>query len=194
MTFGSRLKKRLRRRRIPLLAGCSSFHEQVALGGRRGSSGDDCARGRYVVGLVAITRPVERPLVRLDVDLGPDVSLGPNRGTDTILSPDGTQLVYVSQGRLFTRRLDQPNATELAGTQGAVEPFFSPDGQWVAFFTSSKSCKRFRWRVARRSLCVPRPFGMGGSWGEDGNITIASLSLQQVACHGFPPPEVRQHQ
>ena len=33
------------------------------------------------------TRPVEHPLVRLDVDLGPDVSLGPNRGADTILSP-----------------------------------------------------------------------------------------------------------
>ena len=84
------------------------------------------------------TRPVEqalRPLVRLDVDLGPDVSLGSPAGADAIISPDGTRLVYVSQGRLFTRRLDQPNATELAGTQGAFAPFFSPDGQWVAFFT-----------------------------------------------------------
>src|SRR6266849_5837820 len=57
-------------------------------------------------------RPVEqklRPLVRLDVDLGPDVSLGSvARGADVIISPDGTRLVHVSQGRLFTRRLDQP--------------------------------------------------------------------------------------
>jgi len=51
--------------------------------------------------------------------------------------------VYVSQGRLFTRRLDQPNATELAGTQGAYEPFFSPDGQWVAFFSAGKLQKDF---------------------------------------------------
>ena len=87
------------------------------------------------------TRPVEqslRPLVRLDVDLGPDVSLGSQHGADAILSPDGTRLVYVSQGRLFTRRLDQPNATELTGTQGAYAPFFSPDGQWVAFFAPGK--------------------------------------------------------
>src|SRR5450759_3084145 len=52
------------------------------------------------------TRPVEqalRPLVRLDVDLGPDVSLGSPYGADAILSPDGTRMVYVSQGRLFTR-------------------------------------------------------------------------------------------
>ena len=84
------------------------------------------------------TRPVERPLVRLDVDLGPDVSLGSLSGTGAIISPDGTRLVYVSQGRLFTRRLDQPKATELVGTQGALAPFFSPDGLWVAFFSQGK--------------------------------------------------------
>src|SRR5713226_3862054 len=87
------------------------------------------------------TRPPEQklqPLVRLDVYLGPDVSLGSPYGADAILSPDGTRLVYVSQARLFTRRLDQPNATELAGTQGATAPFFSPDGRWVAFFAQGK--------------------------------------------------------
>ena len=71
-------------------------------------------------GWLQSTRPVERPLVRLDVDLGADVSLGSPYGADAILSPDGTRLVYVSQGRLFTRQLDQPQATELAGTEGAV--------------------------------------------------------------------------
>jgi hypothetical protein len=56
------------------------------------------------------TRPIEqplKPLVRLDVDLGSDVSLGSQAGADAILSPDGTRLVYFSQKRLFTRRLDQ---------------------------------------------------------------------------------------
>ena len=84
------------------------------------------------------SRPTElKPLVRLDVDLGPDVSLNPevslgfSGGTDAIVSPDGMRLVYVSQGRLFIRRLDQPKAAELAGTQEAYAPFFSPDGQWV---------------------------------------------------------------
>jgi hypothetical protein len=69
------------------------------------------------------TRPAElKPLVRLDVDLGSGVSLGSQAGADTIISPDGTRLVYVSQSRLFTRRLDQPMATELAGTEGAYAP------------------------------------------------------------------------
>ena len=141
------------------------------------------------------TRPVEqplRPLVRLDVDLGPDVSLGSPYGADTILSPDGTRLVYVSQGRLFTRRLDQPNATELAGTQGAYAPFFSPDGQWVAFFSLGKLKKISVEGGSAITLCDANN-GSGGSWGEDGNI-IAGLTtnsgLSRIPSGGGPPTSV----
>ena len=60
-----------------------------------------------------------------------------------ILSPHGTRLVFVSEGqdgiqRLFTRRLDQPKAIQMPHTEGANEPFFSPDGQWVGFFAGGK--------------------------------------------------------
>jgi serine/threonine-protein kinase len=141
------------------------------------------------------TRPVEqplRPLVRLDVDLGPDVSLGSVAGTETVLSPDGSRLVYVSQGRLFTRRLDQPNATELAGTQGANAPFFSPDGQWVAFFAQGKLQKISVEGGSAITLCNAAA-GRGGSWGEDGNI-IAALNtngvLSRIPSAGGPPTPV----
>jgi len=91
------------------------------------------------VGLYRATRPAElKPLIRFDLDLGADVSLGSPTGTDTILSPDGTRLVYVLQSKLYTRRMDQTKAVELAGTEGAFAPFFSPDGQWVAFFGGGK--------------------------------------------------------
>ncbi len=144
------------------------------------------------------TRPIERPLVRLDVDLGPDVSLGSSSGIDEIISPDGTRIVYVSQGRLFTRRLDQPNATELAGTQGANAPFFSPDGQWVAFFASGKLQKISVEGGSAIFLCdaflnVIGNFGNSGSWGEDGNI-IATLNftggLSRIPSAGGPPTSV----
>ena len=140
-------------------------------------------------------RPVEqalRPLVRLDVDLGSDVSLASPAGADEIISPDGTRLVYVSQGRLFTRRLDQPTATELAGTQGAYEPFFSPDGQWVAFFSPGKLQKISVEGGSAITLC-DAPVGRGGSWGEDGNI-IAALNnnggLSRIPSAGGPPTPV----
>ena len=138
------------------------------------------------------TRPVEqplKPLVRLDVDLGPDVSLGSQAGADAILSPDGTRLVYVSQNRLFTRRLDQPKAIELAGTEGAFAPFFSPDGQWVAFFAQGKLKKTSVEGGTAITLCNAIP-GQGGSWGEDGNIVAAldGLSgLSRVPSSGGTP-------
>ncbi len=138
------------------------------------------------------TQPVERSLVRLDVDLGPEVSLGSPRGTNTILSPDGTRMVYVSQGRLFTRRLDQPSAVQLAGTQGAFAPFFSPDGQWIAFFAQAKLKKISVEGGAAIVLCDTGT-ASGGSWGEDGNI-IAALGgltgLSRIPSAGGPPTSV----
>ena len=145
------------------------------------------------------TRPMEqalRPLVRLDVDLGSDVSLNSPAGTDVILSPDGTRMVYVSQEQLFTRRLDQPNATELAGTQGAYAPFFSPDGQWVAFFTAGKLQKISVDGGSAITLCTASN-SRGGSWGEDGNI-IAALNtngvLSRIPSAGGPPMPVTELQ
>ena len=81
--------------------------------------------------------------MRLDLDLGSDVSLGSTTGPVVILSPDGARLAFISQAQdgprqLFTRRLDQAKAAQLPGTEGAYAPFFSPDGQWVGFFAQGK--------------------------------------------------------
>ena len=64
------------------------------------------------------TQPtVDRPLTRLDVDLGADVSMpAPNpTGSSIAISPDGTRLAYTSgtPTKLFIRRLDQSRPTEL---------------------------------------------------------------------------------
>jgi serine/threonine-protein kinase len=142
------------------------------------------------------TRPAPlKPLLRLDVDLGPSASLNSLAGAETIFSPDGTRLVYASQGRLFTRRLDQPKATELAGTDGALAPFFSPDGQWLAFFTTGKLEKISVEGASPVPLCDITGYGRGGSWGEDGNI-IASLSdttgLSMIPSAGGAPTQVTE--
>ena len=143
------------------------------------------------------TRPVDaplRPLVRIDVDLGPDVSLGSTYGADVVFSPDGTRLVYVSHGRLVTRRLDQTAAVELAGTEGGYAPFFSPDGQWVAFFAGGKLKKVSVQGGAVIDLCTA-PYGFGGSWGQEGNI-VAALSnagpLSLISSSGGTPTLVTE--
>jgi serine/threonine-protein kinase len=150
-----------------------------------------------LVALWRTTRPVEttpQPLVRLEVYLGPDVSLGSSTGPAVILSPDGTRLVFVSQAsdgtrRLYARRLDQPKAGQLSGTEGAYAPFFSPNGEWVGFFAQGKLKKARIDGGEPVSLC-DAPTGRGASWGEDGNI-IAALDplagLSQVPSEGGKP-------
>jgi len=140
-----------------------------------------------------VETPLDRPLVRLDVDLGPDVSLPAlsDPGSFVLISPDGTRLVYASgtPKKLFTRRLDQPNATELQGTQGAARPFFSPDGQWVGFVAGEKVNK-----IAVNGGAVV-PLGdvanfAGATWGEDGRIVVSDAfgkGLLRMPSGGGPP-------
>jgi Tol biopolymer transport system component len=144
--------------------------------------------------LLRFTRPIEQSSVRLDLDLGPDVSLGTSIGPAVILSPDGTRMAFVSQGsdgtrRLFTRRLDQPKAAQLSGTEGAYAPFFSPDGEWVGFFARGK-LKKTRIDSGEPIYLCDAAVGRGASWGEDGHIIVAldaQAGLSRVPLEGGKP-------
>jgi serine/threonine-protein kinase len=86
-------------------------------------------------------------------------------------SPDGSRLVYVaeeagSRERLYLRALDEFEASPLPGTEGALNPFFSADGEWVGFFTNLRL-----WKIAVAGG-NPIPIadaleGFGGTWSED---------------------------
>src|SRR6266542_2861057 len=58
------------------------------------------------------------------------------------VSPDGNNLVYVVNhngvAQLCLRPLNQFDAKLIGGTEGAYNPFFSPDGKWVGFFADNK--------------------------------------------------------
>jgi serine/threonine-protein kinase len=124
-----------------------------------------------------------KPLVRLEVDLGTDVALPADvgQGDSVILSPDGTRVAYISRvagapSRLYTRRLDQAKATELPGTEGAVSPLFSPDGQWIGFFAGNKLNKI----SVEGGAVVPlaaTSFLSGAAWGLDGRILLGGLNI-----------------
>ena len=138
------------------------------------------------------TRPVERPLVRFDVNLGANAEVG--MGGSVIFSPDGTRIVFsarAADGRryLHARQLDQPQAALLAGTEDAESPFFAPDGRWVAFFAGGKLKKVSVEGGAAMVLCDAAQ-GRGGSWGDDGYI-VAALSpnslLWRVSSAGGTP-------
>jgi serine/threonine-protein kinase len=139
----------------------------------------------------------DEPLVRLDVELRSNGTLGSEVGTDVILSPDGTRVVFVSRAadgivHLNVRRLDQSDSMQLPGTEGARAPFFSPDGRWVGFWAAGQLKKTsidsgspiVLWNAAR---------GLGASWGADGHI-IANLNstgvLSRIPSAGGTPATV----
>jgi serine/threonine-protein kinase len=59
------------------------------------------------------------------------------------ISPDGTRIAYNIGGRLYVRRLSEFDARPVAGAEANVQsPVFSPDGDSIAFVTSSDSTVR----------------------------------------------------
>ncbi|MSV34782.1 MAG: serine/threonine-protein kinase [Bryobacterales bacterium] len=140
------------------------------------------------------TRPVEQPLTRFSVDLGPEAVAG--RRITAAISPDGRRLAFVARGaggkeQLATRLLDQANPTFLAGTENASDPFFSPDSQWIGFFADGKMKKIPVAGGAALTLC-DAPDARGASWGEDGNIVVTLIAasgtgLFRVAAAGGTP-------
>jgi len=89
-----------------------------------------------------------QPITRTVINLPPGQQLaGMESGPAVALSPDGTHLAYVArQGgtpQLYLRAMDSLEARSIPDTEGAFNPFFSPDGQWVGF-SLAKDSRRFR--------------------------------------------------
>ena len=138
--------------------------------------------------------PDRQPVLRLEANLGNDVSLVPlaiPTFSSVVISPDGTRLVYVgtvSGGppKLLTRRLDQPNATELAGTEGARDPFFSRDGQWVAFW-NGKEIYKVPVDGGGPVLLGESGAMTGGDWDDEGNLVIGTGAPSTNGVLRLPP-------
>jgi Tol biopolymer transport system component len=111
------------------------------------------------------------------------------------LSPDGTRIVFVAsrEGKtsLWIQPLDKLDAIELAGTEGAYFPFWSPDGNSLGFFANGKL-----WRVegnggSRVAICNAAD-GRGASWGRGDQIVFDgdASTLARVPAKGGTPVTV----
>jgi serine/threonine-protein kinase len=105
-------------------------------------------------------------------------------------------LAFVAVGasgrQLFVRPIDQLQATALAGTEGVTSPFFSPDGQSIAFFASGKLKKIAVTGGAAVAICATDQ-GRGGWWADDDTIVVQPIQqssplMRVPAAGGTPTP------
>jgi Tol biopolymer transport system component len=101
------------------------------------------------------------------------------------LSPDGRQLAFSvhSEGgvdQLWVRALDNPQARPLPGTEGATQPFWSPDSRFIAFSVQGKLKKVEASGGPPQPVC-DLPWGgtlyTGGAWSPDGVIIVRGLGV-----------------
>jgi serine/threonine-protein kinase len=137
------------------------------------------------------TKQIGEPLVRIDADLGTGVSLFTENGPALALSHDGARVAFSSRGadgnmRLLWRRLDQVTATILPGTESAFSPFFSPDGEQIAFFAEG-SLKKVDLATGNVTVLANAVNPAGGTWGDDGVIVFnraPTLDLWTIPANG----------
>jgi len=144
------------------------------------------------LGVWRMARPPagDRAVARFAVPLSPPLAVG--AGPALAISPDGGRLVYVGgreKPQLYLRSVNEMDAKPLAGTEGAVNPFFSPDGEWVAYVVGEKL---YKVAVAGGA---PAPLwdvdtNTSGAWAADGAIVFSgglNSGLFTVASAGGAP-------
>ena len=135
---------------------------------------------------LAVKRPVPPPgsVARYRIALASGRGLGASPWSRLAVSPDGSRLVYVGDSergtQLFLRTQDELDAKSVPGTEGAINPSFSPDGNRVAFMD----------RVAGGSIKVVSLNGgavttlsdslvgaPGVAWGSDGYVYYDQIGV-----------------
>ncbi len=153
-----------------------------------------------------------KTISRFSIILPPGQHLDAGRPSLAI-SPDGMRLVYAAaQGRsntsilqnvggtqLYMRAIDSLDARPIAGTEGARNPFFSPDGQWIGVSAGGALKKVSTNGGPPVSLADIVGSGLsagaadGASWGRDGAIAFsAGGPILQVADTGGNVHEITQ--
>jgi serine/threonine-protein kinase len=135
------------------------------------------AAGFGVAFVWAVQRSPERQVMYAPLALADEQELVPVGSPSVALSRDGTRLVYTGSWdgsqMLLLRRMDRLEVEPVTGTAGAHDPFFSPDGSAVGFFSGGKL--RTVSLVDGRSLTLADvPTSRGGTWSDDGYVYYAA--------------------
>jgi serine/threonine-protein kinase len=135
------------------------------------------------------------PLV-LSIPIPADVRLRVNQESVLELSRDGRYVVfngYVGDSTttaLYLRKLDDATIVKVPDTEGAVNPFFSPDSRWIGFFADGRLKKIQVDGATAIVVCEATGNPRGATWTDDDRIVFPrhfAGALQVVRALGGEP-------
>jgi Tol biopolymer transport system component len=108
------------------------------------------------------------------------------------VSPDSSTFVYGTTEGLYISSVDALDARLIAGTdKNSVQPFLSPDGQWIGYWSASDRKLR---KVAVSGgapvvLCDTGSQVMGASWDSENTIVYSAVlsGVMRVSSGGGTP-------
>jgi serine/threonine-protein kinase len=143
-----------------------------------------------------VERGAAQDVVRLVVSLPRDQQLAIANEASLAIAPDGRRVVYAaasppgSRPRLFLRDLKRFEAQPIAGTEGAIGPFFSPDGRWLGYFLEGKLYRISVEGGTPIEVCHVGQVVPGACWTEDDTILYTDSpdsGLLRVPASGGTP-------
>ncbi|MDQ6894649.1 MAG: protein kinase [Acidobacteriota bacterium] len=120
-------------------------------------------------------------------------------GTSFTPSPDGTTIAHLAYtggpASVWLWSVAGGTATRLADTDGAVSPFWSPDGLSIAFFADGK-LKKIAVSGGPAQVVCEAPFGHAGTWGTNGVVLFSRWTgegqgIYRVSAEGGVPEKLR---
>jgi serine/threonine-protein kinase len=138
-------------------------------------------------------RPSTAPpsVARFSVSLPTGQTFPSARNSSIAISPDGTQLVYVANSRLYRRSITAFEATPIPGSEGEriVNLAFAPDGRSIAFFSVSDNAIKRIPLDGGTPMTIYRGF-FGGStinWSQEGILFGQGSDVLRVSPDGGTP-------
>jgi Tol biopolymer transport system component len=111
------------------------------------------------------------------------------------MSPDGTQIVYEANRRLYHRFMSELDARPIPGSEAfaaVFNPVFSPDGRSIAFFAASDlTVKKISVTGGAALTICPADNVFGMSWGMDGIVFgQGPKGIMRVSANGGRPEQL----
>ena len=159
-----------------------------------------------LAGLTAVTAfafmwrgdsPSPTPVGTFEFKLPDDIVLNLIDEPALAISPDGNRIAFMArreggESQLFIRQRDRLNVQPVPGTENGTSPFFSPDGEQLAFF-SDGHLRKVHLNNQTVTTLAPGPQPRGGVWLPDDTIVFSGsylAGLSRISANGGSIEEI----